>query len=77
MPLAVGRGFVLGTPFPSMYGWWNTGGVFRHAGGFCTLAFGDYDANISAAIVTNGNSKADFGKRFLPLAHGLRKACGF
>jgi CubicO group peptidase (beta-lactamase class C family) len=75
-PLAVGRGFVVGTRFPSSFGWWNTNRCFGHAGGFSCLAFGDYSTNISVAIVTNGNrSTNDFMKRFLPLAHGLRKAC--
>ncbi len=75
-PLAVGRGFVVGTLFPSSFGWWNTGQCFGHPGGFSCLAFGDYSTNISVAIVTNGNrSTNDFMKRFLPLAHGLRKAC--
>lgn len=37
---------------------------------------GDYRTGISAAIVTNGNrGMSDFIKRFVPLAHGLRKAC--
>jgi CubicO group peptidase (beta-lactamase class C family) len=74
--LAVGRGFVVGTRFPSSFGWWNTNRCFGHAGGFSCLAFGDFSTNISVAIVTNGNrSTNDFTKRFLPLAHGLRKAC--
>jgi CubicO group peptidase (beta-lactamase class C family) len=73
--LAVGKGFVVGTLFPSSFGWWNTGRCFGHAGGFSSLAFGDYRRNISVAIVTNGNRGTnDFMKRFLPLAHGLRKA---
>ncbi|MFC2054699.1 serine hydrolase domain-containing protein [Chloroflexota bacterium] len=74
--LAVGRGFVVGTRFPSSFGWWDTNRCFGHAGGFSCLAFGDYSKDISVAIVTNGNrSTNDFTKRFLPLAHGLRKAC--
>lgn len=76
MLIAVGRGFVVGTRFPSTFGWWNTNSCFGHAGGFSCLAFGDYSTNISAAIVTNGNrSLTDFAKRFLPLSHGIRKAC--
>jgi CubicO group peptidase (beta-lactamase class C family) len=75
-PLAVGRGFVVGTRFPSSFGWWNTNQCFGHAGGFSCLAFGDYSTNISVAILTNGNRNMnDFTKRFLPLAQGLRKAC--
>jgi CubicO group peptidase (beta-lactamase class C family) len=74
--LAVGRGFVVGTLFPSSFGWWNTNRCFGHAGGFSCLAFGDYSSNLSVAIVTNGNrGPSDFMKRFVPLAHRLRKAC--
>jgi len=75
-PLSLGRGFVVGSLFPSTFGWWNTGQCFGHAGGFSSLAFGDYRTGISAAIATNGNrSMNDFLKRFVPLAHGLRSAC--
>ncbi len=75
-PLALGRGFVVGSRSPSSFGWWNTKQCFGHAGGFSCLAFGDYRTNISVAIVTNGNrSMVDFINRFVPLAHGLRKAC--
>jgi len=74
--LAVGRGFVIGTRFPSSFGWWNTNQCFGHVGGFSCLAFGDYSKNMSVAIITNGNrSMNDFIKRFLPLAHGIRQAC--
>lgn len=74
--LAVGRGFVVGTRFLSSFGWWNTNQCFGHAGGFSSLAFGDYCTDIAVAIVTNGNrSLTDFTRRFLPLAHGLRQAC--
>jgi len=75
-PLSVGRGFVVGSLFPSSFGWWNTGQCFGHAGGFSSLAFGDYHTGISVAIITNGNrGMKDFLKRFVPLAHGLRNAC--
>ena len=74
-PISLGRGFVVGSLFLSTFGWWNTGQCFGHAGGFSSLAFGDYRTGISAAIVTNGNkSMSDFMKRFIPLAHGLRNA---
>ena len=73
---SLGRGFVVGSPLISTFGWWNTGQCFGHAGGFSSLAFGDYRTGISAAIITNGNrSMSDFMKRFIPLAHGLRNAC--
>ena len=75
-PIALGRGFMVGTWFPSNFGWWNTGGCFGHAGGYCCLAFGDYETNISVAILTNANRKLfDSTRRFLPLASALRKAC--
>jgi CubicO group peptidase (beta-lactamase class C family) len=75
-PMALGRGFVVGTRFPSSFGWWNTNQCFGHGGGFSSLAFGDYSKNISVAIVTNGNRNlSDSLKRFLSLAHGLRRAC--
>jgi CubicO group peptidase (beta-lactamase class C family) len=73
---AVGRGFMLGASFPTIYGWWNTGRCFGHPGGFSSLAFGDSDTGIAAAIVTNGNRGfMDLARRFMPLAQGLRKAC--
>jgi CubicO group peptidase (beta-lactamase class C family) len=74
--IAIGRGFVVGTRIPSSFGWWNTRKCFGHGGGFSSLAFGDYDTNTSVAIITNGNrSFFDFARRFIPLAHGLRRAC--
>jgi CubicO group peptidase (beta-lactamase class C family) len=76
VPLAVGRGFVVGTRFPSNFGWTNTGPCFGHAGGFSSIAFGDYRTNMCAAIITNGNrSSRDFMRRFVPLAHNLRHSC--
>jgi CubicO group peptidase (beta-lactamase class C family) len=75
-PLSVGRGFVVGSLLPSSFGWWNTAHCFGHVGGFFCLAFGDYHAQLSAAIVTNGNrAMKDVLKRFVPLAQGLRHAC--
>lgn len=75
-PLALGRGFIVGTWPPSTYGWWNTGRCFGHGGGFSCLAFGDYSSGLSAAIVTNGNeSTLDIMRRLTPLAHRLRHAC--
>ncbi len=76
VPLALGRGFVVGTWSPSNFGWWNTGRCFGHAGGFSCLAFGDHRTGLAVAIVTNGNrSLLDSMKRLVPLAHGLRRAC--
>jgi CubicO group peptidase (beta-lactamase class C family) len=73
---ALGRGFQMGTLTPSLYGWWNTRQCFGHAGVFSCLAFGDYQTNVSAAIFTNGNRGiGDVMKRFIPLSHGIRKAC--
>jgi len=73
---AVGRGFMVGASFPTIYGWWRTGGCFGHPGGFSSLAFGDRDTGVAAAIVTNGNRGfMDLARRFMPLAAGLRRAC--
>jgi CubicO group peptidase (beta-lactamase class C family) len=73
---SMGRGFMLGAVFPTIYGWWNSGSCFGHPGGFCSLAFGDRDTGMAASILTNGNHGfMDIAKRFMPLAHGLRKAC--
>ena len=75
-PLTVGRGFILGSPLFSTYGWGDTTHCFGHGGGYSSLAFGDYDTGIAAAIVTNGNRNLmDSARRMIPLAHGLRKAC--
>jgi CubicO group peptidase (beta-lactamase class C family) len=76
VPSTLGRGFVIGSPLLSTFGWWNTGQCFGHGGGFSSLAFGDRQTDLSVAIVTNGNRNLnDFMMRFIPLAHGLRQAC--
>jgi len=73
---AVGRGFLTGGAFPTIFGWCNSGGCFGHPGGFSSLAFADYDTGIAAGIVTNGNRDLlDLARRFIPLAQGLRAAC--
>jgi CubicO group peptidase (beta-lactamase class C family) len=73
---AVGRGFIVGAWFTTIFGWWNTGGCFGHPGGLSCLAFGDYRTNLAAAILTNGNRGFfDLAKRCVPLAAGLRRAC--
>ena len=75
-PLAVGRGFLIGTPFPSVYGAFATSRCFGHAGAFATVAFADPERDVAAAIVTNGNgTRGDLLRRFMPLCAGLRKAC--
>ena len=75
-PMALGRGFVVGTWPPSSFGWWNTGRCFGHAGGFACLAFGDYSTGLAATIVTNANrGMLDVLRRITPLAHHLRQAC--
>jgi len=74
--LSLGKGFITGSLTPSAYGWWNTSRCFGHAGVFSCLAFGDYDTEISVAIITNGNrGMGDFIRRFIPIAHGCRNAC--
>jgi CubicO group peptidase (beta-lactamase class C family) len=76
LPLSVGRGFLVGTPWPSFYGAWATSSCFGHAGAFCTLGFGDHDTRLAVGIVTNGNAgPGDFLRRFRPLVSALRRAC--
>lgn len=76
IPIAVGRGFILPLPGPSIYGTWRTGGCFGHAGAFCTLGFGDLRTGLSGAFVTNGNSGPfDLLARSRPLVGLLRSAC--
>ena len=75
-PMTVGRGFLVGAPWTTIYGWTGTGGCFGHVGAFDTLGFGDHATEISAGIVTNGNAGSmDFFARFRPLVTLLRKAC--
>jgi CubicO group peptidase (beta-lactamase class C family) len=75
-PLAVGRGFLLGTPFPSVYGAFGTSRCFGHAGAFATVAFADPERELAAALVTNGNgSQGALLRRFMPLCGALRAAC--
>ncbi len=75
-PIALGRGFFLGTLGPSLYGWWNTGSAFGHAGAFCTLGFADHATGLAVGIVTNGNKNpADLVMRMAPIGQGLRAAC--
>ena len=74
--LSLGRGFMLGTPTPSFYGWWGTSGCFGHPGIFSSLAYGDRDTGLAVAIVTNGNKGVgDVFSRFIRITHGLRSAC--
>jgi CubicO group peptidase (beta-lactamase class C family) len=76
VPMSVGRGFLVGSPWPSFYGGWGTSGCFGHAGALDTLAFGDHATGLAAAIVTNGNGgNMDFLRRFRPLVTALRRAC--
>jgi len=70
---AVGRGFLLGTLSPSIYGYFNAGACFGHAGALCTLAYADALTGLSVAIVTNGNwGKIEMARRFIPLCQQLR-----
>lgn len=55
VPLAVGRGFVVGTPWPSAYGLWGTSGCFGHQGAFCTVGMADRATSLAFSLVTNGN----------------------
>lgn len=76
VPASVGRGFLVGAPWPSFYGPWATSSCFGHAGAFCTLGFGDHATGLAVGIVTNGNAGPwDFLRRFSPLIGTLRRAC--
>jgi len=76
---SMGRGFILGSTLPSLYGcygWWNTKQCFGHAGSFSSIAFGDHQTKLSVAILTNGNKGMfNLAKRFISINHQLRKAC--
>lgn len=73
IPLRVGRGFLLGTRTPSIYGWWGTQHCFGHAGAFCTLAFADPTRDLAVAIVTNGNrGPYESLFRFAPIGSALQ-----
>lgn len=76
LPLRMGRGFLLGSRTPSIYGWWGTQHVFGHAGAFCTLAYADPTLDLAVGIVTNGNrGPYESLFRFAPLGSALRRAC--
>jgi CubicO group peptidase (beta-lactamase class C family) len=65
VPMAVGCGFIVGTPWPSPYGALATSGCFGHQGAFCSLGFADRDRRVAAAIVTNGNHGVMQTSRFM------------
>lgn len=74
--LSIGYGFMLGTPTPSLYDWWQSSSCFGHPGVFSSLAFADHKTGLSVAMISNGNkSVADLFKRSVAINHGLRKAC--
>jgi hypothetical protein len=61
LPLRVGRGFLLGSLTPSIYGWWGTQRCFGHAGAFCTLAWADLSETWqwpSSPTATGGRTRA-------------------
>jgi CubicO group peptidase (beta-lactamase class C family) len=75
IPLALGRGFGLGSIGPHPFGWWNTSPCFGHAGGFGVVAFGDPRSQTAVAIVTNGHrGVGDMIRRFAPLGTQIRRA---
>ncbi len=76
LPLRMGRGFLLGSHTPSIYGWWGTQHVFGHAGAFSALGYADPNLELAVAIVTNGNrGPYDSLFRCAPLGSALRRAC--
>ena len=75
IPLALGRGFGVGSLGPHAFGWWNTQRCFGHAGGFGVVAYGDPKSRLGVAIVTNGHrGLGDLVRRFAPLGSAIRKA---
>lgn len=75
VPLAVARGFLLGTPWPSAYGWLGTSRCYGHAGAFSTLAFADPSRSLAIALVTNGNrGRRALLRDLMPIAHAVRTA---
>jgi CubicO group peptidase (beta-lactamase class C family) len=72
--VVLGQGFLLGWPFPHLYGWRGSSGCYGHAGGFSCLGFADPAAEVAVAILTNGNrSLLDMIRRFAPLAAHARR----
>lgn len=70
----LGRGFGRGWLGPHVFGWWNTGSCFGHAGGFSVVAFGDERFESGAAIVTDTNrSLSDVLRRFAPLGSAVER----
>ena len=77
LPLRVGRGFLLGSLTPSIYGWWGTQHCFGHAGAFSALGWADPKLELAAAIVTNGNrGPYESLFRFAPIGSAIHAACG-
>ena len=75
-PIVLGRGFFIGTHGPGLFGVWNTGGCFGHAGAFCTLGMADHRSGLALGITTNGNrNPGDLVRRMWPLVGGMRAAC--
>lgn len=74
VPMAVGRGFIVGTPWPSPYGAWGTSACFGHQGAFCTLGFADRERDLAVAIVTNGNHGVMQTSRAFTRLVGLARA---
>lgn len=73
MPLYVARGFLTGQRWPSLYGWWNTGRCFGHAGAFCAAAWGDPVSGSAIAYVTNANrGPVELLRRTAPIGSAVR-----
>jgi CubicO group peptidase (beta-lactamase class C family) len=71
----LGRGFARGWRPPHLYGWWNTGACFGHAGGFSAVGWADERAQTAVALITNGNrSVGDLLRRCAPLGSAIRGA---
>jgi CubicO group peptidase (beta-lactamase class C family) len=75
LPLRIGRGFLLGAPFPSVYGYFGTSACFGHAGAFCAVGGADPQTGLALAWITNANrGPYDLLFRSMPLWASARKA---
>jgi CubicO group peptidase (beta-lactamase class C family) len=75
LPLRVARGFLLGQPVPSPYGWLGTSRCYGHAGAFSAVAWADPDTGAAVAYVTNTNrGPVDLLRRSAPLGSAIRRA---
>lgn len=74
VPMCVGRGFIVGSWWPSAYGPFGTSACFGHQGAFCTVGMADRERRVALALVTNGNLGLWGANAFLGAAVRLARA---